>query len=50
MLALFAGDPVRLLGFRPTGEAQLHPADGNAGEAAQAESTALPPWALLEVC
>lgn len=50
MPALLAGDPVCLLGFRPTGEAQLHPADGNAGEAAQAEPAALPPWALLEVC
>lgn len=45
----FAGDPVCLLGFRPAGETQLQPADGHAGEAAQAQPTALPPWALLEV-
>lgn len=45
-----AGDPVRLLGLRPAGEAQLPPADGHAGEAAQAEPAALAPWALLEVC
>ena len=45
-----AGDPVRLLGLRPAGAAQLPPADGHAGEAAQAEPAALAPWALLEVC
>lgn len=47
--APFAGDPVCLLGFQPAGETQLQPADGHAGEAAQAEPQALPPWALLEV-
>lgn len=49
MLARFAGDPVRLLGLRPAGEAQLPAADGHAGEAAQAEPEALAPRALLEV-
>ena len=49
MSALLAGDPVCLLGFRPAGEAQLHLADGHAGETAQAEPAALPPRPLLEV-
>lgn len=43
------GDPVCVLGFRPAGETQLQPADGHAGEAAEAEPAALPSRALLEV-
>lgn len=50
MLARSAGDPVRLLGLRPAGTAQLPSADGHAGETAQAEPAALTPRALLEVC
>lgn len=44
-----AGDPVHVLGVRPARAAHLHPAGGHAGEAAQAQQKALPPWTLLEV-
>lgn len=50
VLSRLAGDPVCLLGLRPAGAAQLPPADGHAGEAAQTEPAALTSWALLEVC
>jgi len=45
-----SGDPLRLLGVRPEGEADLHPAGRHAGEAAQTQPQALPPRTLLEVC
>lgn len=48
-MAVLSGDPVRLLGVRPEGQADLHPAGRHAGEAAQAEPQAVSPRTLLEV-